>query len=904
MPTQVTCEAVAGEPLGVGKLILELPAPPGERPSPQQISSLRLRDADGRTHYPAVVGNLEVWPFNVGPDAEPEPITPSNVIMFFLFTGNQPLNVTVTDARPGSTQEWQLTVEPTVDPDRRVKMLKNWARVLWLTERGWENMGTYADWANAAIGYVYSMVARRTQVDLEAMSFRGFADSYGDTLGLLVGLASVRQAIREDLLLRQADRPEPADAPLPAPLLPQAVPIPDIKGEVAVEPLATRVPPECFYVRFASLNDYVWMSDRLAEWTGYGLDVLGAGDASAVRRKVERQLAMHAGPLARLMGDQAVAEMALVGTDFFLREGAALGVLYRASNSKLLEAEIRRQRNLARSGDPSVSETVMTVAGREVSLISRPDNAVRSFYVIHGDYQLVATSLELVRRFLAVGDGAESLGATAEFRWARAKMPLARKDNVFVYLSDAFFRNIVGPKYRVEMTRRMRAREKIRILPLARLAAAVEGLPAGTIDELITGGFLPKGFNEEPDGSRIIVQDGVALDSLRGAPGSFVPVSDVDIQMVTASESKAYEQFTWEYRSGWQRMDPAMAAVRRADGGAGHVLVEVLITPYARRHYDEYARYLAAPDNLAITPAQGDLLWLQASPAMDAIMSPDAPGDDEVLSAAKNLLGPMMPIHHVFGAMRDCDVPFRIEQGELRIGEEGSSGAPAWLSAYFGETPLPVLTLMMVAGREQQGDAEGIVEVNGMYTRSLNALHVQSPQRQTLTEVWDQLKHVQTPRRAQVRLRLAPLAGTKLSRLIRAAAYTSQLEHSVRQASSLDLLGQWFNINGPAALATVAEIAGAPVRCPLGGEFVPPESSNGRWCSTAWPQPDAQAVSAVPEDFTLPALERFRGADFEFSINAPTSTISVRLELGPLHPLATQPAAATQATTAATQPAW
>ncbi len=101
---------------------------------------------------------------------------------------------------------------------------------------------------------------------------------------------------------------------------------------------------------------------------------------------------------------------------------------------------------------------------------------------------------------------------------------------MFIYFSDAFFRNFTSPAYRIESLRRLQAATDIEIVQLAKLNAATEGKPGGTIEELIAGGFLPPGFGPRADGSQAVIGKGEVYDSLRGRRGSFVPVPDVPVR--------------------------------------------------------------------------------------------------------------------------------------------------------------------------------------------------------------------------------------------------------------------------------------------------------------------------------------------------------------------------------------
>ena len=102
-------------------------------------------------------------------------------------------------------------------------------------------------------------------------------------------------------------------------------------------------------------------------------------------------------------------------------------------------------------------------------------------------------------------------------------MPVSRGDTVWVYLSDAFFRNITGPHYRIEMARRLQAAADIELVQLAKLAAVAEDQPGGTIEQLKAAALLPPEFGPLPDGSRVVLAGGEVSDSLRGRRGRSCP---------------------------------------------------------------------------------------------------------------------------------------------------------------------------------------------------------------------------------------------------------------------------------------------------------------------------------------------------------------------------------------------
>ena len=288
--------------------------------------------------------------------------------------------------------------------------------------------------------------------------------------------------------------------------------------------------------------------------------------------RMERQLVVKQTALGRMLGGTLVSDVAMVGSDMFMREGAAFGLLFERETPSFSRGISRPQRAERLKATKDATEETVAIAGKKVSYISTPDGSVRSYYLVDGDYLFVTTSRTLMRRFIETGEGKDSLGKSAEFRHARTVMPLAREDTVFVYLSDAFFRNMAGPHYWIEMRRRLEATADIELVEVALLASATEGQPGDTIEELVAGGFLPPWFGLRADGIAVVIAEGEVRDSLRGGRGHFVPIPDVPVERIAPAEAEAYRKFLEFYHAKWGRLDPMMVGVKREslpDAGSG-----------------------------------------------------------------------------------------------------------------------------------------------------------------------------------------------------------------------------------------------------------------------------------------------------------------------------------------------
>ena len=102
--------------------------------------------------------------------------------------------------------------------------------------------------------------------------------------------------------------------------------------------------------------------------------------------------------------------------------------------------------------------------------------------------------------------------------------------SITIFVPSAFLKNISSPQFQVELYRRARSSSEIAFVHAARLCAAAEGMNLSGVDELKANGYLPAGFALRPDDSKLIIHDDRIVDSRRGARGTFLPISDIQIK--------------------------------------------------------------------------------------------------------------------------------------------------------------------------------------------------------------------------------------------------------------------------------------------------------------------------------------------------------------------------------------
>ncbi len=583
---QIEVQAVVGEPFGVGAVTLNLP--PEMLPEPLGIEGVGLSEKSGRVFYPAMrtpaMANLlkeilgEDGPLTNTPLLSGGPVRqqvggilrgvmnrPPRTTIYFLFRGREPLNLIV-QARTLIP----LTVQPRNAPGVYRRLMDAWWRDYAAPRK---LLAQKPDYPPQVETYLVNTLSRRLNlaVPRDRQEESGLSQ-FEHEASALTGGEGIRTALEQDRVLGLAQGNLPADLPLPsvpevAPLdypddnlpspsgrraggagqIPPPPPTPltpaasqgerEKVAEPKIEPIARQVPAEFFYIRFGSFENFLWFQDTLETWGGDLQNLVSQrGLNDQKNQRIQDELVLEQTQLSRMLGPTVISDVAMIGTDVLMQDGAAIGFLFEARNSFLLGNSLSGPR-AARVKAGKAKEETVKIAGQNVSFLSSPDGRIRSYYVVSGDYHFITSSRALVERFLKVAKGEGSLGALREFRHARSVLPLDRKDAVFIYFSDVFFRNYASPAYRIECLRRLEAATDIEIVQLAKLNAAAEGKPAGTIEELIAGGFLPPGFGPRADGSHAVIDKDEVYDSLRGRRGAFVPVPDVPVERISRAEA-------------------------------------------------------------------------------------------------------------------------------------------------------------------------------------------------------------------------------------------------------------------------------------------------------------------------------------------------------------------------------
>jgi len=841
-------EAVAGAPLGIGRIVVPLA---GAADVAIETGAFQLVEARGRTLYPAFTTDRVLTAIRglLIPD---QPAGPRQLTVLFLFTGNEPLDLTVHAQGPH-----QVRLVPWSQPRLHERLLRRWWRTYVGSAERQEREGDYPPLVET---YLTTMLGSRLGLDPPLLSRPPEAASSvpREALELLAGAEKLRLAVMRQTIQGRGAWAEPADLPLPADIPWAPLPLPEDDPQVAVEPMAMHVPEEWLYIRFGRFENYLWLTHLLEDYGGdISRMVRLRGHDAGLNARFQAQLGIKESALAELLGGQVTSDVALVGRDMFLREGAAMGILFEA-RGPLLGNDLTSQRAAAvkRLEAQGAREEKLTIGGRQVSLASTPDNRLRSFYAVDGRYHLVTTSRAMVEQFLEPGQGRGVLGNSREFRHARRMMPLERDDTVFVYFSSAFFAGLFHPQYQVELRRRLQAVVDLELIGLARLAAAAEGRPAQTVAQLASAGLLPRGFGQRSDGSRPVLDTDQLRDHPRGARGTFTPIADMPVTEVTRSEASQFARLVDFQQRQWTRMDPLVVGLRRFalnQEGLERVTIDAWMLPFDRSKFGTISSMLGPPSYLRVALAPDDVVSIQA-----------------VLQGGRIFPGVQPQL--LFLGLKDLPPPMELARGPILRALQILTTAPAYLGAW----PKPgLLDRLPLIGRALPDELGYTRYPLGLWRReSADGFAVVSFQRPILEAATPHIRLEQADNAAQLRVHVGDLSSSRIGDWVEGLNYQRAYQASLGNARLLHALSQQLRVPPADALTTAERLLDVKLICPLGGQYqlVGGAGQSAQWVSTRWPgQADGSAERVA--EYRAPLLTWFRG------LEADAVTVEDRLTL-------------------------
>jgi hypothetical protein len=222
-----------------------------------------------------------------------------------------------------------------------------------------------------------------------------------------------------------------------------------------------------------------------------------------------------------------------------------------------------------------------------------------------------------------------------------------------------------------------------------------------------------------------------------------------------------------------------------------------------------------------------------------------------------------------------------------------------YIRAYIGGWPRPHLLDRFLGRPAGAFDDEGIARTNGLFDlwlRRADDFFLFSFKRDVLLEVGQQLAMVDAEKPAQIRLHIDDLHDKQVADAVSALGYMRARDASASGSRFMNSLTAQLHVP-PQDARTVAEtLVAGKFDCPLGGDYelVPlPQRGEGLgeggrelWASTATTPANRFLLTVIPDDYTMPLMNWFRGLGADVGrtndeLNLHAELDMVHIEVGP-----------------------
>jgi hypothetical protein len=447
-------------------------------------------------------------------------------------------------------------------------------------------------YARRSSGAFYAFAAARLghRVDAERPR-RANAEEFSRLMETSTGMTSLQETLQADRPLFGALGREPATIPLssvaavPLTKHPFAELLKKLRRPVSDEPLSRAVPADFYYLRLADLSLLFRLTDQLDAWGTPAANVLDrVGEERALGDRYLTELGLSRGPLSRALGPTVVAELAITGSDPYLREGSDVTALFRVKERALFNAGLDHAIGEHSRKHGALIEHSVQVDGIEVRIAEAADQTVRQHRATIGDIEVISNSLGALRRVLAAFNGhAPRLADEPDFRYMMARDGRNER-GALAFLGDRFVASVVGPRQKILEARRQLALAELTTPAYSALLYGwLEGQSPASLGALLNSGLLKKDDLRHADGAEIDFEPGRAPRSRYGTPARLLSLIDwPELQMVTASEKAAYRAFADSYQHYWrQYLDPIAVRINleEKEKGAVRLAVDLRVLP-------------------------------------------------------------------------------------------------------------------------------------------------------------------------------------------------------------------------------------------------------------------------------------------------------------------------------------
>ncbi|MCA9178715.1 MAG: hypothetical protein KDB14_29840 [Planctomycetales bacterium] len=404
---------------------------------------------------------------------------------------------------------------------------------------------------------------------------------------------------------------------------------PHIKGvDPQRDPLATLIPDDQHAVFFPSFPALVSLADNADE---NGTPLLHMAEPRSEdarsRQRYERQLGLSLNSVARVIGPQLVASVALTGGDAYLRTGTDVALLLETTQPATLLKFVQAQQALQLAKNGGAKPVTGQLDDLEYWGVVSPTREVCSYAATLNNAVVVTNSLAQLKRLHETAQKQRPcLAESADYIFFRNRYP--REDEAesgLLIISDPTIRRWCGPRWRIAASRR------------TRVAAAMAEIQSQHLTEMVTGGLQQQVIQSTLGVARgesfQINPQRINSDSY-GSLDFHTPIMELDLQMVSSEEAQLFRRWRDGYQRNWSNYFDPIAVRFTVNEQA--IAADVTVMPLIDN--SRYNQTKELSNGSKLTEAVGDphsTAMLQWSLALN----PDSPR----LKGYTNILSAMAP---------------------------------------------------------------------------------------------------------------------------------------------------------------------------------------------------------------------------------------------------------------------
>jgi hypothetical protein len=358
------------------------------------------------------------------------------------------------------------------------------------------------------------------------------------------------------------------------------------------------VPHDNYSLSFANIAKMLELFDQLDEWGSSLLTMYEPQSADySVRARLHEQLCLPDSLLTRVLGPTVVHEVALTGSDPFMREGSDVSLIFDVAAKDIFSAAVQEHFDAAKTRYQDAKYEKKVIEGVEVETLRNQSRTVSCSRAWLENRMVYSNSDTALKKIIQTMRGTvPSLSEAPDFKYMRAAVyPLdPQNEDGFLYLSDDFIRSLVGPALRIKEKRRLEAATSLKLLTNSVMLYGYEHRmqQKPTMQQLVNDKLLNLGDLYDPEGGKITWDENLnqALSTSYGAISSMTPLIELPIDKVTEEEKTQYTQFVARYEQYWRRyFDPIGIRIKVDKQIAFDVTILPLIDQSAYKDLKDWA---------------------------------------------------------------------------------------------------------------------------------------------------------------------------------------------------------------------------------------------------------------------------------------------------------------------------